>query len=45
MGGIDDQPGAWAYPEGGMGAVSDAIASSAKELGAQIFTSMVSRHL
>ncbi len=34
----DGHLGAWAVPEGGMGAVSDAIASSATELGAEIRT-------
>ncbi|ODM88093.1 Pyridine nucleotide-disulfide oxidoreductase domain-containing protein 2, partial [Orchesella cincta] len=38
MGGIDGKPGAWAYAEGGMGAVSSAIGSSAAQLGASIFT-------
>lgn len=38
MGGVDDQPGAWAYAEGGMGAVSDSIAASAAALGVDIFT-------
>ncbi|MGZ5349651.1 MAG: phytoene desaturase family protein, partial [Actinomycetota bacterium] len=34
----DGHLGAWAVPEGGMGAVSDAIASSARSLGAEIRT-------
>jgi phytoene dehydrogenase-like protein len=34
----DGQLGSWGYPEGGMGAVSAAIASSARELGAEIRT-------
>jgi phytoene dehydrogenase-like protein len=34
----DGRLGAWAVPEGGMGAVSDAIASSARSFGAQIRT-------
>jgi len=38
MGGIDGLPGAWGYAEGGMGAVSSAIASSARASGAEIFT-------
>ncbi|CAL8125815.1 unnamed protein product [Orchesella dallaii] len=38
MGGIDGKPGAWAYAEGGMGAVSAAIGSSAAQLGASIFS-------
>lgn len=36
MGGIDGLPGAWGYAEGGNGAVSDAIAKSAKSFGAEI---------
>jgi len=32
----------WAYPEGGMGAVSQAAASAASSYGAHIFTDMVS---
>lgn len=40
MGGIDGLPGAWGYAEGGMGAVSAAIASSAREAGADIFTNI-----
>jgi len=38
MGGVDGKAGAWAYPEGGMGAVSAAIACSAAKLGVEIFT-------
>jgi phytoene dehydrogenase-like protein len=34
----DGQLGSWGYPEGGMGAVSAAIAASAREFGAQIRT-------
>jgi phytoene dehydrogenase-like protein len=34
----DGHLGAWAVPEGGMGAVSDAIASSARSFGAEIRT-------
>ncbi|CAG7734085.1 unnamed protein product, partial [Allacma fusca] len=37
MGGVTGKAGAWAYPEGGMGAVSNAIAASAAQLGASIF--------
>jgi hypothetical protein len=33
MGEIEGVKGAWGYPEGGMGAVSEAIASSAREAG------------
>lgn len=35
----DGQLGSWGYPEGGMGAVSEAIAASARAFGAQIRTS------
>lgn len=38
MGEIDGVRGAWGYPRGGMGAVSQAIASAAKEAGATIVT-------
>lgn len=41
MGGVDGKAGAWVYPEGGMGAVSQAIGSSAAQLGASIFTNKV----
>ena len=34
----DGQLGSWGYPEGGMGAVSAAIAAAAREFGAQIRT-------
>ncbi|RZF43771.1 hypothetical protein LSTR_LSTR009194 [Laodelphax striatellus] len=37
MGNIDGRLGAWAYPEGGMGAVSQAIAKSAVSSGAEIY--------
>jgi hypothetical protein len=37
MGEIEGVKGAWGYPEGGMGAVSEAIAKSAKEAGVDIF--------
>jgi hypothetical protein len=33
MGEIEGVKGAWGYPEGGMGAVSEAIASAAREAG------------
>ena len=36
MGELEGIRGAWGYPEGGMGAVSDAIAQSAQEAGADI---------
>ena len=38
MGELEGVRGAWGYPEGGMGAVSDAIAKSAQEAGAEIIT-------
>ena len=38
MGQADGKKGVWAYIEGGMGAVSNAIASSACEHGAEILT-------
>ena len=37
MGEIEGVKGAWGYPEGGMGAVSEAIAKSAREAGVEIF--------
>ena len=36
MGELEGIRGAWGYPEGGMGAVSDAIAKSAESAGAEI---------
>ncbi len=36
MGELEGVKGAWGYPEGGMGAVSNAIANSAQEAGAEI---------
>ncbi|XP_045709681.1 pyridine nucleotide-disulfide oxidoreductase domain-containing protein 2 [Phyllostomus hastatus] len=38
MGGLEGTQGAWGYVQGGMGALSDAIASSATAHGASIFT-------
>ncbi|XP_004370070.1 pyridine nucleotide-disulfide oxidoreductase domain-containing protein 2 [Trichechus manatus latirostris] len=38
MGGLEGTLGAWGYVQGGMGALSDAIASSATAHGASIFT-------
>jgi phytoene dehydrogenase-like protein len=35
---VDGQTGAWGFPRGGMGAVSNAIASAARQFGAQIRT-------
>lgn len=41
MGGLEGVPGAWGYVQGGMGALSDAIAKSATAYGASIFTNKV----
>lgn len=41
MGGLEGLQGAWGYVQGGMGALSDAIASSATAHGASIFTEKV----
>nr|XP_055155981.1 pyridine nucleotide-disulfide oxidoreductase domain-containing protein 2 isoform X5 [Nyctereutes procyonoides] len=38
MGGLEGMQGAWGYVQGGMGALSDAITSSATAHGASIFT-------
>jgi len=38
MGELEGKKGVWAYVKGGMGAVSEAIASCAKSYGAEIFT-------
>ncbi|CAB3365815.1 Hypothetical predicted protein [Cloeon dipterum] len=38
MGELEGVKGAWGYPEGGMGAVTQAMASKAKSLGVDIFT-------
>ncbi|KAK6746980.1 hypothetical protein RB195_000308 [Necator americanus] len=38
LGGMDNRSGTWAYVIGGMGAVSSAIAKSAQNHGAEIFT-------
>ena len=43
MGELEGVKGAWGYVEGGMGAVSMAIARSAASHGADIHTSKVSR--
>ena len=42
MGELDGRKGAWGYVKGGMGALSEAIASAAREHGASIFTDKVS---
>ena len=41
MGELEGIKGAWGYAEGGMGAVSQAIANSASAAGAHIFTNQV----
>ena len=41
MGELDGRKGAWGYVQGGMGALSEAIASAAREYGASIFTDKV----
>uniref|UniRef100_A0A8D8XEX2 Pyridine nucleotide-disulfide oxidoreductase domain-containing protein 2 n=1 Tax=Cacopsylla melanoneura TaxID=428564 RepID=A0A8D8XEX2_9HEMI len=38
MGGVEGEKGAWAYPEGGMGAVSGALARAARAHGAELYT-------
>ncbi len=38
MGGVDGHPGLWGFVRGGMGAISNAIADSARSRGAQIRT-------
>lgn len=43
MGGVEGEKGVWAYPQGGMGAVSQALAQSARSQGAQVFIDQV-RH-
>lgn len=43
MGGVEGEKGVWAYPQGGMGAVSQALAQSTRSHGAQVFTDQV-RH-
>eukprot|EP01063_Lacrimia_lanifica_P025521 TRINITY_DN33350_c0_g1_i1.p1 TRINITY_DN33350_c0_g1~~TRINITY_DN33350_c0_g1_i1.p1 ORF type:complete len:583 (+),score=152.78 TRINITY_DN33350_c0_g1_i1:59-1807(+) len=40
-----DQPGVWAYVEGGMGALSNAVAQSATDAGAEIFTNATARRI
>lgn len=41
MGALEGRQGAWGYVQGGMGALSEAIASSATAHGASIFTEKV----
>lgn len=41
MGELEGKRGAWGYPEGGMGAVTQALAASATSHGASIFTEQV----
>ena len=43
MGELEGVRGAWGYPEGGMGAVSGAIAKAALAAGANIFTEQEER--
>ena len=42
MGELEGIKGAWGYVEGGMGAVSNAVAKAAVGYGANIFTDIVS---
>lgn len=42
MGHLEGVQGAWGYVQGGMGALADAIASSASAYGTSIFTEKVS---
>lgn len=42
MGGVEGKRGAWAYPEGGMGGVTQALARSARSHKAHLFTDQVS---
>ena len=41
MGELDGQKGAWAYVEGGMGSVSNAMSRCARSRGADVFTNQV----
>ena len=41
IGGTDGKRGAWAFAIGGMGAVSEALASAAHEAGAEFYTNAV----
>lgn len=43
MGELEGKKGAWGYVEGGMGALSESIARSARDKGAEIYTDQVSR--
>ena len=45
MGELEGVKGAWGYVRGGMGALSEAIASSARAVGADIFTNSVRNSL
>lgn len=45
MGSLEGIRGAWGYVQGGMGALSDAIASSATAHGVSIFTEKVNSPL
>lgn len=44
MGGLEGVQGAWGYVQGGMGALSEAIMSSATAHGANVFTEKVNPH-
>lgn len=41
MGELEGRKGAWGYVEGGMGALSECIASSARDKGAEVFVNQV----
>lgn len=45
MGELEGHAGAWAYVEGGMGKLSQAIADSASSMGTTILTNMVIKSL
>lgn len=45
MGELEKEKGAWGYVEGGMGGITKSIASSARSLGADIFTEQVHRFI
>jgi len=45
MGELEGVKGAWGYPEGGMGAVTEALARSAASKGADIFLNTVRQNL
>ncbi|KAF6036446.1 PYROXD2 [Bugula neritina] len=45
MGELEGRKGAWGYVEGGMGALSDCLAQSAKDKGVEIFTNQPVAHI